>query len=178
MVGGKMFGKSKKEIKKKPCLDCQLKITDANERAVQSEAKTLRFAADLENYKKRQQKEMVMYKKVTVQSILLDFLPLIDEISMAIKAASDEVAKGLEMTKASLLKRLEKHGVTIIKALGKTFNSNYHEALMIMEREEHEENTIIAVIEEGYVLGEFLLKPAKVVVSKKPSKGGSDEKNF
>ena len=175
-----MFGKSTKKTKKKkePCLDCQLKIADANGRAIESGEKLLRFAADLENYKKRQQKEMDMYKKVTMQSILLDFLPLIDEISMAIEAAPDEVAKGLEMTKATLLKKLKKHGVTVIKALGKTFDPNCHEAMMAMEREEHGENTIIAVIEDGYMLDEFLFKPAKVVVSKKPSKGGNDEEDF
>lgn len=168
-----MFGKDKKTTKKKkkPCLDCQLKIAEANERAVEAEDKLLRSAADLDNYKKRQQKEMTLYKKVTVQSILLDFLPVIDEINMAISAAPEEVAKGLELTKKHLLGRLEKHGVTPIDAMGTKFDPNIHEGVMLMEKEDHEEDTIIAVVEDGYMLGEFLLKPAKVVVSKKPSGG-------
>lgn len=157
----------KKEKEHKPCLDCQLKIADANERAVDAEEKLLRAAADLDNYKKRQQKEMELYKKVTVQSILLDFLPIVDEINMAISAAPEEVAKGLEMTRNHLLKRLEKHGVTVIEAIGERFDPNTHEAIMVMEKEDHEEDTIVAVVEDGYMLGEFLLKPAKVVVSKK-----------
>lgn len=176
---GKIFGKNKKETKeKKPCLTCQLKIAEANDRAVESEEKLLRAAADLENYKKRQQKEMDMYKKVTVQAILLDFLPVIDEINLAIEAASDGVKRGLKMTKTGLLKKLEKHGVTTIKALGAAFDPSCHEAVMVLEKEDHEENTVIAVIEDGYVLDGFLLRSAKVVVSKNLNRGESDEENF
>jgi molecular chaperone GrpE (heat shock protein) len=74
-----MFGKNKKIDKNKnkkehePCLDCQLKMASANEKIVESEDKILRVAAELENYKKRQRREMDLYRKITVQSILLDF---------------------------------------------------------------------------------------------------------
>lgn len=170
-MAGKFFGRDKKKTKeKKPCLECQLKIAAANDKAWES-------TVELEKYKKRQQKEMDMYKKVTIQAILLDFLPVIDEINLAIEAASDGVKRGLKMTKTGLLKKLEKHGVTVVKALGKTFDPNRHEAVMALEKEDHKENTVIAIIEDGYVLGEFLLKPAKVVVSKKPSIGENDEED-
>lgn len=143
--------------KKEPCTPCKLRITEAEE-------KYLRAYADLENYKKRQQKEMDMYRKTTLQSIVLDFLPIIDEINMAISTMSKTAAKGLELSRDNLLKRLEKHGIKPID-VGNKFDPNFHDAILTMEKESCKKGVVLMVIEEGYMLGGFLLKPAKVVVS-------------
>jgi len=174
-----MFGKNKKkdESKKehKPCLDCQLKIAEANERAVSSEDGLLRVAAEFENYKKRQQREMDMYKKITIQTILLDFLPLVDQIDSAILMATESVAQGLKMIRSRLLMKLAKHGVEPIEALNQRFDPNYHEAVMVVERDGIKEDVVGVVLETGYVLDGFLLKPAKVVVHKKPTEEKTNE---
>lgn len=170
-----MFGKRKKLAKKKIFVDCELKIADANERAAESYDRLVRATAEFDNSKKRQQKEMDMFKKITTKSILLEFLPIADEIEQAISAAPKEIADGLKMTRDNLRKRLEKHGVGYIKALGAKFDPNFHDAIMVMEKEDHEENTVIAVVEEGYMLGDMLVKPAKVVVSKKNLNRGKQD---
>jgi molecular chaperone GrpE len=163
-----MFGKKKDKKEHKPCLDCQVKIADANERATGAEDKFLRAAADLENYKKRQQREMDMYKKITVQSILLDFLPTIDELDLAIAAATWETEEGLQIIRDNLINRLKKHGVEQVESLGQPFNPHVHEGVSVMETEEFEEGIVMSVTSEGFIMDGFLLRPARVVVSKKP----------
>ena len=161
-----MFGKKTKEKRKKkePCNACKSRITKATEESEAYKEKFLRASADLENYKKRQQKEMDMYKKTSLQSIVLDFLPVIDDINMAIMSVSKDVANGLELSKINLLKKLKKYGIKPIEVENE-FDPNFHEAVMIMKKEGCKKDTILTVIEEGYLLNDFLLKPAKVVVS-------------
>ena len=168
--------KKKDKKEHKPCLDCQLKIADANERATGAEDKLLRAAADLENYKKRQQREMDMYKKITVQSILLDFLPTIDELDLAISAAKGftpytvEAEQGLRIIRDNLINRLNKHGVMQLESLGQPFDPHFHEGISVMETDTFDEGTVVSVLSEGFLMADFLLRPAKVVVSKKPGR--------
>lgn len=127
--------------------------------------KYIRAVADLENYKKRQEKEMEKHRKTTTRSILSSFLPVIDDLNTAISESSGALSEGLKLTRDKLLGELEKHGVKPLKSLGKDFDPNLHDALMVIKKEGHEEGTVISVVEEGYTMGDFLLKPAKVVVS-------------
>jgi len=142
-------------------------VADLKERA-------LRQAAELENYKKRTEREKAEFFKRANEGLVKDLLPVLDNLERALESASespeaDTLAKGVEMVHAELLKTLERHGLEPIEALGQPFDPELHEAMMQQENPELEDNTVMAEAQKGYLFQGRLLRPAMVVVSKKPS---------
>jgi molecular chaperone GrpE len=138
--------------------------------------KLLRSFAELENFKKRTEKEVREFKKYANEAIFFDMLTVVDNLERALYSVEDNVdeasgiREGVELTLKELLKTFEKHGVTQIKALDEQFDPAFHQAMMKEESEEHPENTVINEFQKGYVFKERLLRPAMVVVSVKNEK--------
>ena len=110
-------------------------------------------------------------------------MPFLDNLERAVDSAKDSrdidtLLEGLELTLSGYLKTLEKFGLKVFASEGQRFDPNIHEALSIEETHEVDENTVVKELLKGYKLHERVLRPALVVVSKKPSKGcGQDETN-
>lgn len=124
--------------------------------------------ADAQNIKKRNQAEHENMKKYRIQSFAVDILPAIDNLERSIAAIEDKespLAKGIIMTYNQLMSSLKKEGVEEIDALNKHFDGNFHQALMAEVVEGVEANTVIEVLQKGYVLKDRLLRPALVKVS-------------
>ncbi|MEE2769861.1 MAG: nucleotide exchange factor GrpE [Pseudomonadota bacterium] len=128
-----------------------------------------RNQADLDNYRKRMDRELEKSKAFMLQKICQDLLPVIDSVDAAKKAAesaSDAVKNGLEMTVKLFLDVLNKHGVSKVDAKDQAFDHNIHEAMTSIEQPGVESGQVVEVIQEGYKMGDRLLRPARVIVAK------------
>ncbi|MCX5834643.1 MAG: nucleotide exchange factor GrpE [Deltaproteobacteria bacterium] len=143
--------------------------------------KYLRAAADLENYKKRMAREHADLVKYGNEKLIKDLMPLLDSLDRALKQANDVSAEvqafidGLKLIEAQFMACLQKHGVEKIEARGKDFDPNLHQAVMMIESEDFEDNKVVEEFETGYLLNGRLLKPAKVSVSKRVIKNAEAE---
>ncbi len=135
--------------------------------------KYLRLYAETENMRKRLEREKKEFLEYANEAVLKDLLPIIDNMERAIEHSEqnsniEDFIKGIELTLNSFLKVLEKYGVKPVDALHKPFDPNFHEAMQVQETDEFEPNTIVQQLQKGYTFKERLLRPALVIVSKKP----------
>lgn len=135
--------------------------------------KMLRNQADLENARKRIEREKQDFVKFANEGLVLDLLNVLDDLERTVNLAESTkqdlpaFLKGVEMILAHLYEMLKEHGVKPLEAEGKIFDPNYHEALMQVENKEVPEHTIMEVLQKGYLIHERVLRTAKVKVSKK-----------
>ena len=133
--------------------------------------KYLRVLAEMENMKKRQQRQYSDVLKYGKEAVLKDFLLVYDAIEKSIQSAAglypddDHFISGLRMTEKLLLETLKKHGVEPIQTAHKAFDPNYHDALMQVKRDDIEPGMVVEEIEKGFLLNDRVLRPAKVTVA-------------
>ena len=135
--------------------------------------KFLRERADLENYRKRVQKEKEEILKYGNESFILEMLPAVDNLERAISHASEEadsaVIEGVRLTLSMLLGALKKFGVTPLEsAPGTPFDPAQHQAMAQVESADQEPGTVVSEFQKGYALNERLLRPAMVTVAIAP----------
>jgi molecular chaperone GrpE len=143
--------------------------------------KLLRSLADMENLRRRTEKEVADAKTYGVTSFARDMLTFADNLHRALANVPAEVRgkepavksliEGLELTTRDFASRLERYGVKKLDPLGAKFDPNLHEALFEQPDESVPTGTVVQVIEPGYVIGERVLRPAKVGVSRGGPKG-------
>jgi molecular chaperone GrpE len=129
-----------------------------------------RAQAEFSNYKKRIERDREQFYKDTTGKILKRYLEVIDDLALALKNRPEEAegakwAGGIELIYRKLLTILENEGVKPMEADGHTFDPTYHEAISQEESPDHESGQIIEVIQQGYLLGDRVLRPAKVRVA-------------
>ncbi|MCD6225066.1 MAG: nucleotide exchange factor GrpE [Deltaproteobacteria bacterium] len=144
----------------------------AEQKAKDTYDKFLRISAEFDNYKKRTAREMDEFRKFANESLLMKLLPVVDNLERAINSTQEEkssesfITEGISMTLKEILNVFETFQVKPIESLNKTFDPNFHQAVMQEETEETEENIIIKEFQKGYMIQNRLLRPAMVVVSK------------
>lgn len=123
-----------------------------------------RVQADFENYRKQQEKRLEDFKFIIKRENLLKMLPIVDNFSLALKntANPEEFMKGMDLIYAQFNTFLEDNGVSIVSY--DAYKPDLHEALMKVD-DESDENTILEVFQDGYMLDGRVLRPAKVKVS-------------
>lgn len=129
--------------------------------------KYLRICAEYDNFRRRSQREKTaLYSEVKAEAVK-QFLPVYDNLARALaQPTGDEAyAKGVEMIMNQFKTTLEKIGVTKIEALGQTFDPNLHNAVMHIEDEEKGENEVVEVFQEGFMIGEKVIRFAMVKVA-------------
>jgi len=134
----------------------------------------LRERADLENFKKRMQREKSEALRFACEPLIRDLLPVIDNLERAAAHADgngQSVRAGIEMVVKSLLDILDRHGVKRIEAVCQPFDPTWHQAMAQVETTEHAPNHVVEQHHSGYVLHDRLLRPALVTVSR--TKGGA-----
>ncbi len=132
--------------------------------------KFLRERADLENYRKRVQKEKEEILKYGNESLLVEILPVMDNMERALAHASEEtltaVIEGVRLTHGMLLSTLKKFGVTPIEtSRGTTFDPAFHQAMQQVPCDDVPPNSVAEEFQKGYLLNERLLRPAMVSVA-------------
>ena len=133
----------------------------------------LRERAELENFKRRMQREKSESLRFASEPLLRDILPVIDNLERAVAHAkesegSQALVEGVELVLRSLLDTMGRHGVSRVKAKGESFDPNLHEAVAQVENTEVAPNTVLDEHQSGYQLHDRLLRPAMVSVSKAP----------
>lgn len=129
----------------------------------------LRRAADLDNYRKRLTKETEDKVRFANQAVVKDFLPVIDNIEMALQHTEEgsPLREGIMLTIKSFKDVLNRHGVTEINSeIGTVFDPAVHEAIMMDNLAEYENNTVTLCVQKGYILNDRVIRPAKVKVNK------------
>lgn len=134
----------------------------------------LRALAEMENFKKRLQREHDEQLRYATESVLADLLPALDSLDLAIQYGSREEAckdmlMGVTMTRKLLLDSLKQHGLITVGEQGEAFNPDIHEAVAYEERDDLDAGLVGSLHQRGYQLKERLLRPAKVSVSRKPA---------
>jgi molecular chaperone GrpE len=145
-------------------LQKQLEETQAEVEKKQDEL--LRSLAEFSNYKKRIERDHVITQQIMKGDIITRFLPVMDDMKRALQNAPDDPwVEGIQLIYRKLEGILEAEGVVRIEAEGKEFDPNFHEAISQEESEDHESGTIIEVLQQGYLLGERVIRPAMVRVA-------------
>ncbi len=134
----------------------------------------LRSKAELENTRKRLERDVENAHKYAAEKFIQDLLPVIDSLEMGVSAANEidadihKVKEGTELTLKMFSDCAGKFGVEAVDPIGQPFDPELHQAMTMQESSEHEPNTVIAVMQKGYLLNGRLVRPAMVVVSKAP----------
>lgn len=131
------------------------------------------LAAELENLRKRHQRELDNLLKYGNEKVLGDLLEVVDNLERTLGAiAGDEDEKvknifiGIEMVNKQFYEALTKHGLTPIESIGKPFDPNFHEAMSTVEEEGKESSVVVQEYQKGWMLNGRLLRAAKVIVTK------------
>ncbi len=129
-----------------------------------------RSRAEFSNYKKRIAREREQIHQTSKGKIIKDYLDILDDLERALKnspenGAGAEWAEGIELIYQKFQSKLEAEGVQIMNAEGEKFDPNLHEALMQEENDEYESDCVIEVVQNGYLLGDRVLRPAQVRVA-------------
>lgn len=141
---------------------------EVDEKYRELENRYLRLQADFANYKKRNEKEREGLVKLGVESLAVELLPVIDnfERAMVMEEVQDEgFYQGIELIRKQLIEVLEKQGIEEIEAANQSFDPDYHYAVQMVDSKDHRSNTVIEVIQKGYILKDKVIRPAMVIVS-------------
>lgn len=155
----------------------QLAVAQAE--ALENRDHYLRARADLDNFRKRAQREKEDLLKFSNETILRELLPVIDNLERALQhAATDGEAgllQGVELTLGQFGKVLDKFNVVAIEAVGELFDPARHEAMGQIESAEQPPNTVVQLLQKGYLLNDRLLRPAMVLIAKAPAAPAASE---
>ncbi len=148
-------------------------LAEAQAKTAENLDKALRAQAELENVRRRAEREVSGAYKFALERALGDLLPVADSLEQGLKiaAASHDkaMAEGMGLTQKQLLAFLEKNGVKLIDPQGQPFTAEKHEAVSMVESADMPPNHVLTVVQKGYSLHDRLLRPAMVVVSKAPA---------
>ena len=151
-------------------------LEDARSKADEHWNQLLRLQAELDNLRKRAERDVAQAHKFGLEKFAGELLPVKDSLEMGIAAASEgdhidaaKLKEGSELTLKLLGDVLEKFGIREIDPLGDKFNPEFYEAMSTQEREDVEPNTVVTVVQKGYLLNDRLLRPAMVIVAKAPA---------
>ena len=129
----------------------------------------LRERAEIENQRKRLQRDLEQARKFANERLLGDLLPVCDSLERGLATDHADVAalrEGMDLTLKALLKVAESNGLKALDPLGQPFNPELHQAMSMIDVPGKEPNTVVAVMQKGYVLNERLLRPALVAIAK------------
>ena len=144
--------------------------------------KFLRLAAEMDNLRRRTEREVKDAKAYSVSGFARDMLAVSDNLRRALEtipaelkanadAAITGVIEGVDMTERSMLSALERHGIRKIDAEGEKFDPNFHQAMFEIPNTAVPNNTVVQVVQAGFTIGDRVLRPAMVGVAKGGPKG-------
>jgi molecular chaperone GrpE len=155
-----------------PIAELEAKLAAAEKEKKENWDRYLRAAADLENFRKRQRRELDDARFEAKQKVLKEMLPVVDNLERAIEhagsAETNPIVEGVQLVLRQFMTAFERLEVTAIEAANQPFDPNLHEAISQMESDAPT-GTVVQVLQRGYRMGDRLLRPALVVVAKAKS---------
>ena len=158
--------------------ELQAELDQARAEAEQYRDQAVRAHAEMENVRKRAQRDVESARKFAIEKFASELLGVRDSLELGLKAAEehsgdyDKLKEGMDMTVRMLVSSMEKVGIEAIDPKGEAFNPEFHEAVSTQPSEELEPNTVAEVMQKGYTLNGRVLRAAMVVVAK-PADGNS-----
>ncbi len=152
--------------------ELELALSKAEAKVNEQKESVLRTQAEMENVRRRASQDVEKAHKFALEKFANELLTTVDNLERALQAADgkDDLDKnfleGIELTYKSLTTTLDKFGVKAVGEEGESFNPDLHQAMSMQESEQHDNNTIIAVMQKGYELNGRLLRPAMVMVAR------------
>ncbi len=160
-------------------------LEDARAKADEHWDQLLRAQAELENMRRRVQRDVSNAHKFAIEKFVQELLPVKDSLEMALLAAEPAASEGegadtghregIELTLKMLTAALEKSGLSEVNPLDQPFDPEFHQAMSMSETADKAPNTVLAVMQKGYLLHDRLVRPAMVVVSRAPAEAQAAE---
>jgi molecular chaperone GrpE len=149
-------------------------LEDARNKADEHWNQCLRLQADIENLTRRAERDVANAHKFALERFAQDLLPVRDSLEMGLSASVQEntdpekLREGVDLTLQMLTGVLEKFGIIEVNPENEAFNPDFHQAMSLQERDDVAPNTVVTVVQKGYLLNERLIRPAMVIVSRAP----------
>lgn len=170
----------KGSIDPEPLRALQQALEQAKKEAEDYRNQMLRIQAELENMRKRMEREVDNVRKFALERLVVELLPIKDSLEMGLSAVNAptlvtaKIKEGMELTLKLFESTFEKFNVKEINPLGDVFNPQLHEAITLAESAEHPSNQVINVFQKGYQLNDRLIRSAKVIVTKAKSENSTE----
>ena len=146
------------------------KLTIAEQKAHENWEKSVRAMAELDNVRRRSEREVANAHRYGIEKLVNSLLPIIDSLEQALQLADkhkdSSMHEGLELTMKLFLDALGKYEVQQLNPEGEQFDPQQHEAMSMQESNEVPDNTILGVFQKGYMLNDRVIRPARVIVAK------------
>ncbi len=136
----------------------------------------LRSRAEFENYRKRTAREVERIRKTAAESLIHELLAVMDNLELALRNAEDEtdpIVQGVRLVHRQMMETLARNGLEPIESLGQRFDPNIHEAVAQAPSDDVEPDHVIEEFQRGYRLGGQILRPSKVLVSRRSDGAGA-----
>ncbi len=157
--------------------DAPTALAAAEAKAAENWNSYLRVAAEMDNFRKRTEREIDNARKFAVERFAQELVTVGDALEAGIQAGAANpgpaLLEGAQATLRQLHRAFEKAGIKVIDPAGQPFDPAWHEAMVAQESRERAPNTVLSVIQKGYSLNGRLLRPARVIVSKAAEDGGN-----
>jgi molecular chaperone GrpE len=149
-------------------------LEDARGKADEHWDQCVRLQAEMENLRKRADRELANAHKYALERFAGELLPVKDSLEMGLAAFDTENTEkhkeGIELTLQMLTNVMGKFEITEVNPQDEPFNPDFHQAMSLQERDDVDPNTVVTVVQKGYLLNDRLIRPAMVIVSKAPDK--------
>lgn len=154
-----------------PPVEVDVRIAQLEKERDDFKEQALRTLADFQNFRRRTQSEAALLRQLATESLVADLLPVLDNFERSLNsletgASAESVIEGIKMVDRQLRTVLESVNLVRLYPAGQPFDPDHHEAIAVEASEEHEEDTVLHVLEAGYKLGERVIRPARVKVVK------------
>ncbi len=161
------------EVVEDELLQMEKALIKAEEELVSHRDAMLRMQAEMDNLRKRLIRDLEKSRKFALERVMKDFLQVRDTLELGLEtdsgsATAEQLREGQALTFKMLDKILQDHDLEMIDPVGEAFNPEFHQAMTVMPSEEFEDNSVMEVLQKGFKLHDRLIRPAMVVVSRKP----------
>jgi molecular chaperone GrpE len=150
--------------------ESQQKIAELQAKLDETENKMLRAQADFDNFKRRSRLDQEAAQKYRAQSLVSEIIPALDNFERALQIEADNdqtksLLQGVNMVYNQLVQALKNEGVEAINSVGEQFDPHLHQAVMQIEDENYESNSVVEELQKGYKLKDRVIRPAMVKVN-------------
>ena len=155
-----------------PTRSLEEELAEAQRAAEDHRNRALRAQAELENVRRRLERDLEKAHKFALERFVSDLLPVKDSLELGLAASAEETAsttsivEGVELTLRMFEQVMDKFGVKAIEPAGEPFDPEFHQVMTMQESDDAESGTVLTVIQKGYLLNERLVRPAMVIVAK------------
>jgi molecular chaperone GrpE len=150
--------------------ESEQKIAELQAKLDETENKMLRAQADFDNFRRRSRLDQEAAQKYRAQSLVTEIIPALDNFERALQIEADNdqtksLLQGVNMVYNQLVQALQSEGVEAIKAVGEQFDPHLHQAVMQVEDENFDSNTVVEELQKGYILKDRVIRPSMVKVN-------------